>query len=277
MSNYLLEVQEVYFEYPGGIRALNGVSLAVERGKKVAFLGPNGAGKSTLFLHFNGILRPKKGRILYDGQELVYNRSFLREIRRKVGIVFQDPDAQLFAGTVFQEVSFGPMNLNLPSKDVRERVESALSAMGIRELMDRPVHLLSYGQKKRVSIADVLAMDPEVVVFDEPTAYLDPRHAGELVEMLDGLHAEGRQVILSTHDVDLAYSWADQIFVMKDGRVIGGGSPEEVFMDDELLKRADLKKPLLVEVSDALRQMGLLDGRFPKNARDLLECLREGR
>jgi cobalt/nickel transport system ATP-binding protein len=273
MSKYILEMKDVDFEYPGGIMALKGVSMAIEKGKRIAVLGPNGAGKSTLFLHFNGILRPKRGRVFYKGEEIRYTRSFLAKLRKNVGIVFQDPDTQLLAGSVFQEVSFGPVNLNLPFSEVKRRVEEALKATEIEELKDRPVHFLSYGQKKRATIADVLSMEPEVIIFDEPTAYLDPKHSEKLIEIIEKLYQEGKQIILSTHDVNLAYSWADRIYVMKDGMVIDSGTPLEVFQNDALLKAADLKKPLLLEISLVLREKGLLSCRLPKSVGELKEGL----
>lgn len=272
MDDYILEMRDVIFEYPGGIRALNGISMAIEKGKNIAILGPNGSGKSTLFLHFNGILRPKSGRVFYRGEEIRYSRYYLINLRKKVGIVFQDPDTQLFAGSVFQEVSFGPMNLGFPITEVKKRVEEALKAAGIEELEHRPTHFLSYGQKKRVSIADVLAMDPEVLILDEPAAYLDPKHVEKLLEILEELRRKGKQVILSTHDVELAYSWADYVFILKDGKVAGEGTPTEIFQNEKLLKEADLKKPLLLEICEVLKQKGFIFDRLPRN---ILELRRE--
>lgn len=272
MSDYILEMRDVIFEYPGGIRALNGISMAIEKGKNIAILGPNGSGKSTLFLHFNGILRPKSGRVFYRGQEISYFQSYLMNLRKNVGIVFQDPDTQLFAGSVFQEVSFGPMNLGFPITEVKKRVEEALKATGIEELEHRPTHFLSYGQKKRVSIADVLVMDPEVLILDEPAAYLDPKHVEKLLEILEELRRKGKQVILSTHDVELAYSWADYVFILKDGKVAGEGTPTEIFQNEKLLKEADLKKPLLLEICEVLKQKGFIFDRLPRN---ILELRRE--
>jgi len=273
MSKYILEMKDVDFEYPDGTKALKGISMAIEKRRKIAVVGSNGAGKSTLFLHFNGILRPRRGKVFYKGEEIRYTRSFLTELRKNVGIVFQDPDTQLFAGSVFQEVSFGPMNLNLPLHEVKRRVKEALKSTGTEELKSKPTHFLSYGQKKRVSIADVLAMEPEVIIFDEPTAYLDPKHTEKLLEIFERLHEEGKQVILSTHDVDLAYSWADYVFVMKDGIVVGRGTPGEVFQNDELLEEADLRRPLLLEVYIALRQKGFLSEKLPRNVNELIEGL----
>lgn len=254
MNPHIIQLKDVEYEYPDGTKALKGISLKIERGKKTAILGPNGAGKSTFLLHLNGILKPKKGQIIFDGREIRYSRSELKNLRKQVGIVFQDPDTQIFAGTVFQEVSFGPMNLGLDGEEVKSRVEKALKDAGIDELSQKPTHLLSYGQKKRVSIAAVLAMEPEVIIFDEPTAYLDPKHSRKFVGILDSLHEQGKHIILSTHDVDLAYSWADHVFILKDGRLLKAGGADEIFRDEELLREADLSKPLLLEVFNILRK-----------------------
>ncbi|MCR4429584.1 MAG: ATP-binding cassette domain-containing protein [Tepidanaerobacteraceae bacterium] len=265
MSDCILEMRDVFFEYSGGIRALDGISMAIEKGKKIAVLGPNGSGKSTLFLHFNGILKPKSGKVFYRGREIRYFRSFLMDLRKNVGVVFQDPDTQLFAGSVFQEVSFGPMNLGLPAAEVEKRVKEALKATGIEELMHRPTHFLSFGQKKRVSISDVLAMNPEVLILDEPAAYLDPGHEQKLLEILDELCRKGKQVILSTHDVELAYAWADYVYIMKAGKIAAEGIPAEIFQNDKLLADTDLRKPLLLEICDILKQKGFFFNKMPRS------------
>ncbi|OAT79953.1 energy-coupling factor ABC transporter ATP-binding protein [Desulfotomaculum copahuensis] len=263
MPEFILEADTVEFSYPDGTRALQGVFMRIPRGAKVAVLGSNGAGKTTLFLHFNGILRPAGGRVRFDGREVRYDHRSLMQLRKNVGIVFQDPDSQLFSASVFQEISFGPLNLGLPREEVRRRVEEAMQATEITGLKDKPTHLLSYGQKKRVSIADILAMEPAVIICDEPTAWLDPKHAEQVMELFKRINNGGTTVILSTHDVDMAYSWADYIFIMMHGTVIGEGTPEEVFQDGELLFRADLARPRLVETWAQLRNKGLLPADLP--------------
>jgi len=254
MSQYILQLEDVEYEYPDGTKALRKISLDIEKNKKVAILGPNGAGKSTLFLHLNGILKPKRGRVLFDGKAVKYSRSELKSLRSRVGIVFQDPDTQIFAGTVSQEVSFGPINLGLDIEEIKRRVKKALKDTGTEELAHKPTHLLSFGQKKRVSIAAVLAMEPEVIIFDEPTAYLDPKHSKKLVDILNSLHGQGKHIILSTHDVDFAYTWSDDAFILKDGRLLEKGPTKEIFRNDELLKEADLSKPILLDVYNVLRE-----------------------
>lgn len=268
-----MELIDVYYAYPGSVWALKGVNLRLEKGKKVAILGPNGAGKSTLLFHFIGLLKPKKGTVYYEGSKVEYTRAYLKTLRQKVGLVFQDPDAQMFAGSVFQEVSFGPLNLGLQEDEARNRVLKALEVMGIDDLKYRPVHFLSYGQKKKVAIASVLAMNPDALVFDEPTAYLDPRSSAELVEIMEKLYRLGKQIVISTHDVDLAFSFADWIVVMKDGRVLAQGSPVEIFTDKDIISESGLEMPLIVKISTLLKKKGLLKGAFPRDLKQLASML----
>lgn len=270
---YVLATEGLDYTYPNGTRALKGVSLKIPKGSKAAILGPNGAGKSTLFLHFNGILKPQRGKVIYEGQELRYDRTSLLNLRQKVGIVFQDPDTQLFSASVVQEVSFGPFNLGLPEAEVKKRVEKALALTGIEDLADKPTHFLSYGQKKRVCLAAVLAMEPEVLILDEPTAYLDPQLVRQLIDFLEELHRQGRTVILSTHDVDLAYTWADQVFILKAGELVTSGRPEEVFADRKLVEEAGLTLPWIWEVYQRLRELGWPVKALPPHSKE--ELLRE--
>ncbi|MCL6635787.1 MAG: ATP-binding cassette domain-containing protein [Peptococcaceae bacterium] len=263
MGEVILEADSIEYSYSDGTKALNGLSLAVEKGKKTAVLGSNGAGKSTLFLHFNGILRPERGRVRFAGRDISYRRSDLTELRKNVGIVFQDPDTQLFSSSVFQDISFGPLNLGLPREEVRERVMAAMAATKITHLKDKPTHFLSYGQKKLVAIAGILAMEPAVLIVDEPTAGLDPRHCTEVMELLGRIGREGRTVLMSTHDVDLAYSWADVIYILKAGRVAGKGAPWEVFRDEDLIGRAGLARPWVLDVYRGLLAKGFLPQSAP--------------
>lgn len=274
---FILEAKDVHFQYEDGTMALQGVSLGIEEGKKVVILGSNGAGKSTLFLHFNGIHKPQSGEIKFADEKIKYKNSYLKNLRKNVGIVFQDPDTQLFSANVFQEISFGPLNLGLSEEETRRRVTRAMEETGITHLKDRPTHLLSYGEKKRVAIADILAMDPQVIIFDEPTAWLDPVSTVQIIQLLNKINEQGKTLLLSTHDVDLAYSWADYIIVMKKGRVISKGRPEEVFQDEILLKDAGLVKPWILEVYDKLLEEGMLrDSSFiPRTKEELLQMIGE--
>jgi len=275
LAETILEAIDLEYSYPDGTKALRRVNMAVHLGEKIAVLGSNGAGKSTLFLHFNGILQPEGGCIRFHGRDLSYKRAEIMELRRKIGIVFQDPDSQLFSASVLQEVSFGPMNLGLSEAEVRRRVAKALQDTETGDLIDRPTHMLSFGQKKRVSIADILAMEPEVIIFDEPTAWLDPRHAREFMQLLDDLSKQGKTIIISTHDVDLAYSWADRIFVMKQGQVLAEGKPEDVFCRKQLIGIADLNLPWLVETHNELVRLGLLtpERSLPRTKEELYASL----
>jgi cobalt/nickel transport system ATP-binding protein len=213
----VLELRDVSFYYPDGSVGLNECSVSIPRGKRVALLGANGAGKTTLFLHLNGILRPTSGTVLFGGAPLDYSRHGLHTLRSRIGLVFQNPDSQLFSASVREDVSFGPLNLGLDNETVRSRVEESLHAVGMTTCADKPVHNLSYGQKKRVCIAGVLAMRPEVLILDEPMTGLDIAMQTELARILDRLHDEGMTIIIATHDMDFAYQWTDLLTVMCKG------------------------------------------------------------
>ena len=275
MSEYILETKDVNFQYEDGTEALKNINLKIKKGKKISFVGVNGSGKSTLFLNLNGVLKPTKGTVIYDGNEVKYNHKFLLSLRKNIGIVFQDPDNQLFSASVYQEVSFGAMNLKLSDIEVRSRVDEALNSVGMYEYRDKAVHFLSYGQKKRVSIADILVMNPEIIVFDEPTSSLDPKHSKQIVNIFDELNERGMTVILSTHDVELAYSWSDYIVVMKDGEIVREGTPYEIFSDDNLIHECYLEKPIVLEIFEKLRDNGkiTLDTNIPRNKEELYKIL----
>ena len=272
MPEVILEAVDLDYFYPDGTNALRNINLQVEKGEKLTILGSNGAGKSTLFMQFNGLYRPTTGFIQYQGQAISYKNKALIELRKKVGIVFQDPDSQLFSSSVYQDISFGPLNLGLSEHEVKARVKQALIDTETTDLEDKPTHLLSYGQKKRVSIAGVLAMEPEVIIFDEPTAGLDPRHAREFMQLLKKLSTEGKTIIISTHDVDLAYSWSDRLAIMSSGEIIAHGEPGELFLQPDLIERADLALPWLIDMYCSLVEKGCLPPStpLPKTKADLL-------
>jgi cobalt/nickel transport system ATP-binding protein len=271
---FIIETRNVSYSYGDGIEALKGVSISLEEGRKIALVGPNGAGKSTLMLMFNSILRPTSGEILFHGQALQYNSASLREIRRKVGMVFQNSDDQIFAPTVYQDVAFGPLNLGFPEEKVKRYVGYALQYVGLSGYDRRPPHHLSGGEKKRVAIAGILAMEPEVMVLDEPTSNLDPASSEEIMDMLDELNCGGKTVIISTHDVELAYRWADEVILMENGGVLHRGTGPEVFGNAELIKRARLKLPMVVDLYKELVGRGLLNGsQPPRNILDLTDLI----
>jgi cobalt/nickel transport system ATP-binding protein len=270
----ILETRNVGYSYGDGTKALKEVSVSLEEGKKIALVGPNGAGKSTLMLMFNGILRPTSGKVLFRGQAQRYDSASLREIRRKVGMVFQNSDDQLFAPTVYQDVGFGPVNLGFPEEKVKRYMSYALAYVGLCGYERRPPHHLSGGEKKRVAIAGILAMEPEVMILDEPTSNLDPAGSEEIMDMLDELNCGGKTLIISTHDVDLAYRWADEIILMENGGVLRTGMGPELFADAELIKRARLKLPMVVDLYKELIGRGMLHApRPPRNVLELTDLL----
>ena len=273
----ILETRDVVYSYGDGTEALKRVSVSLDEGKKIALVGPNGAGKSTLMLMFNGILRPSAGEVLFRGQTFQYDSPSLREIRRKVGMVFQNSDDQIFAPSVYQDVAFGPVNLGFPKDKVKKYADYALQYVGLSGYDHRPPHHLSGGEKKRVAIAGILAMEPEVMILDEPTSNLDPASSEEIMEMLDELNCGGKTMIISTHDVDLAYRWADEVILMEDGGVLRRGTGQDVFGDEELIKRARLKLPIVVDLYKELVGRGLLNGsKPPRNVLELTALLESG-
>jgi cobalt/nickel transport system ATP-binding protein len=268
MREKILEVKHLSFAYDENRMALKDVNVTIYQQEKIAVLGANGAGKSTFFLNLNGVREPSAGEIAYRGE--IIDRKNKNKLRRNVGIIFQDPDHQMIASTVKAEVAFGPLNMGLPREEAERRTLDAVRMMGLEDYLFRPPHYLSGGEKKRVSIADILAMDCEVMVFDEPTASLDPANAEMLEEVLNRIGKEGKTILLSTHDVDFAYRFADRILVFYDGRMIGDGTPENIFTDVELLKTANLKKPVLMELYELLTGCGLLDkaGACPRSVEE---------
>lgn len=262
MSGPLLEGRGLVFGYRDGPPVLDGADLAVRAGRRLAVLGPNGGGKTTLFRLLLGLLTPRYGEVLLDGRPLDRSRRGLARLRGTAQLVLQDPDDQLFAADVAQDVSFGPLNLGLGPAEVDSRVAEALAAVGVTELAGRPTHQLSHGQRKRVAIAGALAVRPRLLVLDEPTAGLDPAGVEELVGTLKRLHAGGTAVVLSTHDVDLAHRWADDVAVVAGGRVRTGPAPD-VLDDAELLGRARLGPawaPAVARLLDALGHTGPVPG-----------------
>ena len=262
-TGQVLELRDVGFRYPDGSLGLDRCTLAIRRGSRTAVLGVNGAGKTTLFLHLNGLLRPQTGMVLHDGVPLDYSRPGLRGLRSKVGLVFQNPDSQLFSASVREDVSFGPMNLGLDRETVERRVEEALLSVGMTALADKPGHNLSHGQKKRVCIAGVLAMQPEVLVLDEPMAGLDVGMQAELAQILDRLHAEGMTILIATHDLDFAYQWAEVISVMVEASCAASWDAAMLHEALDQLKGYGLGVPKVAELRLALVAAGALNVNAP--------------
>ncbi|MFW3169491.1 energy-coupling factor ABC transporter ATP-binding protein [Geodermatophilus sp. CPCC 206100] len=233
-----LVVDDLAFAYPDGHQALFGVDLRIEQGERVALLGPNGAGKTTLVLHLNGILRAGRGTVTVAG--LPVDRAHLQEVRRRVGVVFQDPDDQLFMPTVGEDVAFGPRNLGLPEAEVAARVAAALEQVGMTGVADRPPHHLSFGQRRRVAVATVLSMHPEILVLDEPSSNLDPAGRRELAEVLEALPVT---VLMVTHDLPYALQLCRRSVVLDGGVVVADGPTRELLADTGLLARHRLELP----------------------------------
>lgn len=248
-----IEAQELTYKYQDGTLALDKISFSAEKGKITGILGANGAGKSTLFLNLNGVLTPHSGEVFLGGEKVIYKHNKLRELRRRVGIVFQDPDDQLFSADVYRDISFGPVNLDLPELEVRSRVEQAMERTGIKHLRDKPTHALSYGQKKRVAIAGVLAMSPEIMILDEPTAGLDPQGVSDIMRLLEELRDElGMTIILATHDMDIIPLYCDSVYLICGGKVIKNGTPAEIFSDADVLRENHLRLPRIAHLMEIL-------------------------
>jgi cobalt/nickel transport system ATP-binding protein len=238
MTTPVLDVRGVAFAYPDGHQALYGVDLHVHRGERVALLGPNGAGKTTLVLHLNGILLPGQGTVSVSG--LPVTRANVGEVRRRVGVVFQDPDDQLFMGSVRDDVAFGPRNLGLRGAELDCCVMTALDRVGMADFVDRPPHHLSFGQRRRVAVATVLAMEPEILVLDEPSSNLDPASRRELADILTSLDVT---VLMVTHDLPYALQLCPRSVVLSDGVMVADGPTLDILTDDALMKAHRLELP----------------------------------
>jgi cobalt/nickel transport system ATP-binding protein len=232
--SHIIEVDHLSFTYPDGKQALNNINLLVKPGEKVSLVGANGAGKSTLLMHLNGIYSGQ-GHIYIDG--LLVQKKTLSQIRSRVGVVFQNPDDQLFSPTVYEDVAFGPIYQGLQKQEVQQRVEKALSDVGMRDYSSRNPYHLSSGEKKRIAIATVLSMQPQILVFDEPTAGLDPRARRELIELLAELP---QTMLVATHDLAMVESLTPRVIILDQGRIVADGSSGEILYDEELLKQHGL-------------------------------------
>jgi len=231
------------------------VSLSFAKGERIALLGTNGSGKTTLLNHLNGILKPTSGKIFYEDKPLQYNAKSLLELRKRVGFVFQDPNDQLFAPTVKQDVAFGPLNLGQPVEEVKKIVDEALRTVGMAEFAEKPPHFLSFGQKKRVALAGVLAMQPEVIIMDEPTSNLDPRATSDILHLLLKLNKEKEiTLLLATHDVDMVPLFANKLFILGKGKLVSDGSPKELFSDTETIRNVNLRSPRITHLFEVLKK-----------------------
>jgi cobalt/nickel transport system ATP-binding protein len=274
MSSIILEARDIRYRYPRGMEAICGISFHIRKKEKIALVGPNGAGKSTLLTMFNGMIRPDSGIMLFDNLPIGYDTASLRMLRKRVGFVLQNPDRQIIAPTVYQDVAFGPTNLGYRDEEVKEAVTLALRQVGLEGFERRPPHQLSGGEKKRVAIAGVLAMDPDVLVLDEPTSGLDPSGSEDIMELLDELNHDGKTIIISTHDVELAYPWADRAILMLEGKILNEDIPEVAFGNPESVRKAHLSLPTLLELHMELQKRGfLLAGKKPRTVLDMMHCI----
>ena len=263
-EDIILKAENLYFSYDDeNSHSLNGLSLEIKRGHKVAFMGANGSGKSTFFLCCNGIHRPSSGTLYFNGEPIDYSKKGLLDLRAKVGIIFQDPDNQLFSASVYQEISFGILNLGVSEEKAKEEVEQVIDYLEITPFRHKPTHALSGGQKKQVSIADILVMHPQIIILDEPAAALDPKHTTMVNHIIDHLTDEGITVLMSTHDVNYALEWADDIFLFKDGKVLMQGTPIEVFSNQSALAETNLEQPAVLQLFHSLCRKGILKSSLP--------------
>ncbi|MDU6854949.1 MAG: ATP-binding cassette domain-containing protein [Zhenhengia sp.] len=253
-ANIIMETKQLCFNYPDGTPALKDLSIQIKKGKTTGILGGNGAGKSTLFLNLNGILRPTSGQVYHKNLPISYSSKSLNQLRQSVGIVFQDPDTQLFSASVYQDVSFGVVNLGIPESEAHLRTENALKRTGTYELRQKPTHSLSYGQKKRVALAGIIAMEPEVLILDEPTAGLDPQGVSEIMQLIRELQQDlGIAILIATHDMDLVPMYCDYIYLLNQGEIVGCGSPDEIFNQPSLLRQIHLRLPRIGHLMELLK------------------------
>lgn len=250
----LFQIENLTHVYSDGTVALDNVTFSFEKGERIALLGTNGSGKTTLLNHLNGLMKPTTGKILYKEKPLQYDSKSLLELRKHVGFVFQDPNDQLFAPTVKQDVAFGPLNLGIPADKVKAIVSESLATVGMAEFADKPPHFLSLGQKKRVALAGVLAMEPEVIIMDEPTSNMDPRGTSEILHLLLQLNREkGITLMLATHDVDMVPLFATKLYILNKGKLVSEGTPKESFSNTDLIRKVNLRSPRLTHLFEVLK------------------------
>lgn len=258
MTEVAIELEGVKYAYPDGTVALDEISLKILKGERVAILGPNGAGKSTMVMLMNGLYTPTNGSIKISDVPL--SRKSVPEIRRRVGVVFQNPDDQLFCPTLWEDLAFGPLNMGLPKEEVKQRVREALETVHLEGYENKAPHHLSIGEKKRAAIASVLAMKPEILVLDEPTANLDPGSSRELTAFLNKLHdTQEVTLVLATHDVNLVPMLADRIYLLNKGKILIEGLTPEIFSNPKLLRETNLELPVIALFSRCLKERGYAD------------------
>jgi cobalt/nickel transport system ATP-binding protein len=270
LSESIVSVKDVKFSYPAGVSALHGVSFDIKQGERIALLGPNGSGKSTLILLIAGLLTPKSGEITVFGQKTT-SKDF-QKFRSRIGIVFQDPDDQLFTPSVIEDVEYGPKNLKMPEDEIKQRSAHVLDKMGIEHLKERPPHRLSFGEKKKVSLATALVLKPELLILDEPTANLDLVSRRGLIETLNELSRTGTTIIVSTHDAEAIPEIADRVIVISHGNKLCEGITSDVLQDKKMLEASGLEPPTIVDLFGELKAQGFID-EVPLTAAEGKEAL----
>lgn len=275
MEEKIIKIEGLKFSYEKGKEILKGIDVEIKKGEKIAVLGNNGSGKTTFFMNLNGVYLFDEGNIYLKGRKIEKNKKDLNYLRENIGIVFQNPDNQIIGSTVYEELSFGLINLGLSKKEIEERIEEISQKLNLKKYLDTPPHYLSGGEKKRVCIGDIVAMNPEIIIFDEPTAELDQLNIKILEEILNDLSIEKKTIILSTHDIDFAFRFADRILVFSDGEIIGDGTSEEIFKDTELLNKANLKKPTVFEIYEELLRKNIIKncGDIPRTVDHLKKII----
>ena len=278
MSDEIIMTEGLSFLYAGNDRlSLDGVDIRIRPGVKTAILGANGAGKSTLFYHFNGVFEPSEGTVYFDSQPISYRKKALKALRSRVSVVLQNPDDQIFGQTVEDDIAYGPRNMKLPEEEVSARVEEAIGLVGLENLRGRNTLQLSYGQRKRLALAGALAMRPEVLIMDEPTAGLDPQMALELMELAEQLHHNGTTVVISTHDIDLAYAWADEIHVLRKGKLIYSGDSEVFYSDASKVYLTGIMQPSMFLINKSMCDMrGVPEAPYPRTETQLVSKMASG-
>lgn len=245
----MFKINNLTYQYDKKRKALDNISMDFDKGDIIGIIGSNGSGKSTLFNNLMGILKPTEGEILYKNNKLKYDKKSLYNLRKDVGIVFQDPEKQIFYSMVYDDLAFALRNIGLDRKNIKVRINKALEAVNGEDFIDRPVHSLSFGQKKRVAIASVIAMENNLILLDEPTAGLDPESTKAIVEIIKSMYNKGKKIIITSHDMNLIYDICDYTYVLNKGKIIVEGKVEEVFINEEKIEEAGLELPWLVKLN----------------------------
>ena len=245
----MFKINNLTYQYDKSRKALDNITMDFDRGDIIGIIGSNGSGKSTLFNNLMGILKATQGEILYKNNQMKYDKKSLYYLRKEVGIVFQDPEKQIFYSMVYDDLAFALRNIGMDEKNIKVRINKALEAVNGEDFIDRPVHSLSFGQKKRVAIASVIAMDNDLVLLDEPTAGLDPESTRAIVDIIKSMYKKGKKIIITSHDMNLIYGICDYVYVLNQGRIISEGNVEEVFVDEEKIEEAGLELPWLVKLN----------------------------